>query len=172
MVLAGALSGIFGLLSAAFPAIIQDFIEERKERRKRNYLELEQALQKERAAAEQDVRERERTMALLAAEMRTTRETMVAAIEAGKVQTGVHWLDLFNGLIRPATAAMMVILLAMTTIVFTYGLAHSLAIGKIDAVQFGTLLWSSAGGDAMGAVIGYLFGYRGGVKLPSWLGKA
>lgn len=160
------ISTFTGLLSGLLPDILKEIRDSRNQSREMAFLELQHRLQmeRERAGAENKMREAEALS--MAEEMKAWRETVLATIETAAKPTGIPWIDGFNAILRPATAALMMVLFGWTAIVFMHGVMDAWTAGKIaNEMQLASVVWGSLLGEAIQAVLGFLFGYRSTRKV-------
>jgi hypothetical protein len=154
------ISTVLGMLGGAVPEIIKEVRDTRNHSREIEFLRLQNQLQIEREKAGADAKMREAEASLAAEEFRAMREHMTAIIEAQARPTGIRWIDGLNAVIRPATAAMMMLLFAWTASVFVDGTMAQFKAGTIEGMRAAEMIWSSLIGEAILATLGYLFGYR------------
>ena len=94
------------------------------------------------------------------------REVDIAAYEsqakiasASLKATGITWVDAWNGALRPFAVTIIITLFAVMASFYTYAVLTTVA--PLQAVD---LLWGSLIGEAIQAVLGFLFGYRSARK--------
>lgn len=78
---------------------------------------------------------------------------------------GHPFISGFNALIRPTTAAVVMLLFVGTSIAYSWGVIEMATNGVIGYTDVATLIWGSLVGEAIQAVLGYLFGYRTTKKM-------
>jgi hypothetical protein len=81
-------------------------------------------------------------------------------IYKSQVPTGVKWIDGFNALIRPLTAFNLMFLFIVVALIYCFALFKQYYNGNMEATVFAETIWGSLVGQAIQAVLGYLFGYR------------
>lgn len=164
------LTGLIGIISGVISGVVPDLVKElrdtRNHTRELEHLKLQHTLQMEslKVQGENKLREAESSIAL--EELRAFKESVAAAIETGNRKTGIVWIDAFNAVLRPATAALMMILFFWTAYVFTNAVIasfHAGTLGSADVLV--ATVWGGLLGEAILAVFGFLFGYRSSIKL-------
>jgi hypothetical protein len=90
-------------------------------------------------------------------ELRAWRDQIKGIYDVEKTPTGIAWIDGFNRLIRPTTAASLMILFNIIAYAYVFDIINN--GNGLNAVT-ATLIWGSLVGEAIQAVLGYLFGYR------------
>lgn len=163
--LTALISLVSGIITGAVPEILKEIRESREAKREREWLELNHRLQMERekAGAEDKMRLAEANLA--AEEIRAMREHLTAIVEAHAQPTGIKWIDGFNALLRPAASTGVIVLLFWVSVVYVHGVTSQYMAGTITVEELHTAIWGSMIGEAIVAVLGFLFGYRGAVKV-------
>lgn len=152
------ISGLFGLLSGSVPKMF-DFFQKKQdnshELKIREYelrfREMDHKMAMERVKAEGEIKIDEAYYNALTSQGQATREYMAELLKASVTPTGVPWLDNFNALIRPATAAFVLICFFGTLIAWVAGAPVNAAFGA----QLGGLFVELTQG-----VIFFVLGYR------------
>src|SRR5690606_35636428 len=85
-------------------------------------------------------------------------------VEAHAQPTGIKWIDGFNAMLRPAASTGVIVLLFWVSVVYVHGATSQYMAGTITVEELHTAIWGSMIGEAIVAVLGFLFGYRGAVK--------
>lgn len=149
------ISAVTGLLSGAVPKLLKEWSDTRDHEREIAMLEKQTELQLKIAEVEGNTR---------VAEM--DREVDIAAYDAQSTiaqsslrKSGVRWVNAWNALLRPFTVTIIIILFAVMASFYTYAVLTTVA--PLQAVD---LLWGSLIGEAIQAVLGFLFGYRSARK--------
>lgn len=73
---------------------------------------------------------------------------------------GIEWIDGWNSLLRPSAVSAVMILFVATSGFYIEGVLDQ----TTDMKEAAVLIWGSLIGEAIQAVLGYLFGYRSSVK--------
>jgi hypothetical protein len=146
------LSSLVGLAGGVLPDVVQMLKDGQASRHEREFLKLQHELQMQAAQLQASSKLEVAQMAAVAEEIRTTRETMTAIVQAQAQPVGVQWIDGFNAVLRPVTCAMMIALFAFVALGFS---------DTIPRDMFAPLFL-----EAVQAVLGFLFGYRTARKLP------
>lgn len=163
-----ALFGIIsGLITGVLPDAVKEIRDTRNHGREIDFLKLQHELQmaREKAGAEDKMREAEAS--LMAEEMRATREHLTAIVEAHSRPTGIVWIDGFNALLRPVACSVVIALFLYVSVVFVSGVTAQYVGGHISVAEFAAVVWGSMIGEAITAVIAFLFGYRGARKCAA-----
>lgn len=72
--------------------------------------------------------------------------------------TGIRFVDGFNALLRPTTAALVMVMFFVIATMYAVGVIGELGASNMQTVA--QVLWQSMIGESIQAVLGYLFGYR------------
>lgn len=153
-------SSLLGMIGGAIPEVIKEVRDTRTHDREKAFLTLQHQFQVEREKIGAESRMREAQASLLAEEVRAMREHLTAIITEQAKPTGILWIDGFNAFLRPATAAVMMLLFTWTACIFASGVMAQYSAGAVNGQEVATLIWSSLIGEAILAVLGFLFGYR------------
>jgi hypothetical protein len=158
--LTALISTIVGLVSGALPKVLDEIKDSRAHARETEFLRLQHELQMAREAAGADAKMREAETALVAEEIRATREQLTAIVEAQGRPTGNAVIDGFNAVLRPLVAAGVIGLFFWVSIIYIDGVMSQYGAGKIDVQALASVIWGSMVGEGIMAVFGFLFGYR------------
>lgn len=149
------ISTVAGLISGTVPNLLKEWGASREHKREVEMLKIQTELQLKIAEKQGETR---------VAEM--DREVDIAAYEsqakiasASLKGTGVKWVDAWNGALRPFAVTIIITLFAVMASFYTYAVLTTVA--PLQAVD---LLWGSLIGEAIQAVLGFLFGYRSARK--------
>lgn len=157
--LTALLSLFSGLVTSMLPDLLKEVKDSRASTREREFLKLTHQFEMERLKAQVDGKIRESENAIVAEEVKATREALTAIIENQFKPTGVAWIDGYNAMIRPAVATGITILFFFIAIHYTSAV---IALApKMTIVEFNTAIWGSLVGEAIMGVMGFLFGTRG-----------
>lgn len=151
-------SGLFGLLSGSIPKAFE-FFQKRQENShelqirefEMKFRQLDHQLAMERIKAEGQIKIDESYYAAVTAQGQATREYMADLIKSMNTPTGVPWIDKLNAVIRPLTAAFVLVCFFGTLIAWIGGAPVNSAFG----VQLGALFVELTQG-----VIFFILGYR------------
>ena len=145
-------SGFFGLASSLVPDVLKEIRESRDHTRETAFLKLQHQLAMERADREMTGKMHEHDATTLVEETRAWKEHLTAIVEAQSKPTGIAWIDGLNSALRPATAAVFIITIPILVLGFSEAIPREVfAPLYVEAIQ---------------AVLGFVFGYRSGRKLP------
>ena len=149
------ISTVTGLISGTVPNLLKEWGAGREHDREMQMLEKQTELQLRIAEKEGETR---------VAEM--DREVDIAAYDAqSKIAsaslkaTGIAWVDAWNGALRPFAVTIIITLFAVMASFYTYAV-----LTTVEPLQAVDLLWGSLIGEAIQAVLGFLFGYRSARK--------
>ena len=93
-------------------------------------------------------------------ELRAYAEQMRAIQEAQSRPSGVGWVDGFNALIRPLTAAAVMLFFVGASGMLAWAAVADVASGRLGMPEASGIIFGSLIGEAIQAVLGFLFGYR------------
>jgi len=153
-------SSVLGIVGGLVPDIFKEIRDSREHARELERMDRTAEIQLKMLERQTDGKLAEIEAGVAVEEMRAFRAQMTS-IYKQQAPTGIRWVDGFNALIRPATAAAL-----MCLFVFIAGAYAWSMIGAIDLSipdDWGRLaqaLWGSMVGEAIQAVLGYLFGFR------------
>lgn len=163
-------TALFGLLSGIVSGVMpkaldiwgksQDFKQEMQVRK----LELEfrredHKMAMERAGKEAELRMNESYYDALTEESKANREQMVELIRQQFAPTGIWWVDVFNSLLRPVCAAIVMLLFFVAVASYIFGVG---AVNASFALKMAELF-----GFMVEAMTSFIFGYRATIKAPS-----
>ena len=149
--LTALISAITGLLSGVVPDVMKEIKDTRAHKREVEFLQLNQQLVLERARHEASVKIEEAQSQQAVAEIAANEKQFQALMSQAMTPTGVPWIDTMNAAIRPITSIVFILLFAGGLVAYTAGLTSNDAFGASMTGLFG---------EAITAVIGYMFGYR------------
>ncbi len=151
-----------GMLGGVIPDLLKEFRESREHGREMDRMDKQAELQLKLLAHRTDARLQEIEGQAQMEEVRAFR-TQMSEIYKSQAPVGVKWVDAWNAALRPG--ACTVIIALFTAIAGTY--AYGMYFGAPHLAEISTVIWGSLVGDAIQAVLGYLFGYRSGAKLSA-----
>ena len=157
-------SALTGLLSGVVPDIIQEVRDSRNASREVEFLRLQHQFQLERMKFDAGSKMDEAGANIVAEEVKAMREHLTTIVESQAKPTGIAWIDGFNSVLRPLTAALVMVLFVVTASFFVAGVMEQYAAGSIDAQTMATVIWASLVGESIQAVLAFLFGYRSARK--------
>lgn len=153
------ISTLTGLVSGTVPNLLKEWGASREHNREVEMLKIQTELQLKIAEKQGETR---------VAEM--DREVDIAAYEsqakiasASLKGTGINWVDAWNGALRPFAVTIIITLFAVMASFYTYAVLSTVE-SLNDTMQAVDLLWGSLIGEAIQAVLGFLFGYRSARK--------
>lgn len=157
--LTALISTVTGLISGTVPNLLKEFTSSREHSRELEMLEKQTELQLRIAEKEGETR---------VAEM--DREVDIAAYDAQSTiakaslrKSGIAWTDAWNSALRPFAVTIIITLFAVMASFYAYAVLSS--VQSMEDTQTAVeLLWGSLIGEAIQAVLGFLFGYRSARK--------
>ncbi|MEM8628088.1 MAG: hypothetical protein AAGF32_09145 [Pseudomonadota bacterium] len=152
MGIAALISTVVGALSGLLPDVVTIWKDGAEAKRERDMLELQHKMQLALAEKEMSAKLDETASEAMLEEIRAARAAMTAAITHQSTPIGIAWIDGFNAMLRPASAAMIIALFIFVALGFS---------SVISAAAFEPLFLL-----AIEAVLGFLFGYRSARKEP------
>lgn len=161
-----AVSTVLGMISGLLPDIMKEVRDTRNAAREIEHLKTQAELQIQVAKANSDSRLREIDANVFVEEARAFREHLGAILEAQGKPTGIQWVDAFNALLRPVCVTLIMVIFLATAIPFVWAVMDMARAGTIDGKQMADIIWGSLVGEAILAVMGFLFGYRSSAKRP------
>lgn len=159
------ISSVLGLVSGVVPDIVSEFKSANAHKRELELLTKQTELQLKLVEAQGDARFEETRLGIIAQEAEVFRDHLAEIVKAQFSPTGVVWVDILNSLIRPTTALLIMVMFIVTASIFTAGTIELFLKGAIDAQTMSSVIWGSMVGEAVQAVLGFLFGYRSARKL-------
>lgn len=153
------ISTITGLVSGAAPGLLKEFTDSREHKREMAMLEKQTELQLKIAEKEGETRVAEMDREVDIAAYKAQSKIAAASLKP----TGVRWVDAWNASMRPFAVTIIIVLFAVMASFYTYAVLSSVT-SLDDTVRAVDLLWGSLIGEAIQAVLGFLFGYRSARK--------
>ncbi len=146
------ISTVLGIVGGAVP----DLISMKKESNARAHELKILDMQMQAQAQQHNNRLEEIREGTIVEELRAWREQIKGIYEVDKQPSGIKWIDGFNKLIRPSTALSLMVLFNIIAYAYCWDIINQ---GGLNATT-AALIWGSLVGEAIQAVLGYLFGYR------------
>jgi hypothetical protein len=152
-------SALTGLISGTVPDILKEWRMSREHDREMDSLTLQTELQLK--ISTQDGKNR---IAEMDHQLEISAYDAISNIGSSSLKpTGVRWTDAWNSALRPF--AVTIIILLFAAIACTYSFYVLREVQSLDDAQTAVeLLWGSLVGEAIQAVLGFLFGYRSARK--------
>jgi hypothetical protein len=157
--LTALVSTIAGLVSGSLPDFLKEWKSGREHGREVELLEVQTRLQLDIAKVESAGKIAELDRQVDIAGYQAQAKIAVASL----ANSGIAWVDAWNAGLRPFAATIIIVLFAVMASFYTYCVlieVNSLADARLSI----ELLWGSLIGEAIQAVLGFLFGYRSAVK--------
>lgn len=152
-------SSVLGLVGGLLPEIFKEIRDSREHSRELERMEKTSELQLKMLAKKTDAKLAEIDASVVVEEMRAFRSQMENIYDAQK-PVGVKWVDAFNALIRPLTAAALMVLFMAVSVPYCWDIIKHAYMGGITWDQASKSIWGSLVGEAIQGVLGFLFGYR------------
>ena len=149
------ISTLTGLVSGTVPSLLKEWGASREHNREVEMLKIQTELQLKITEKQGETRVAEMDREVDIAAYESQAEIASASLKA----TGVKWVDAWNGALRPFAVTIIITLFAVMASFYTYAVLSTVA--PLQAVN---LLWGSLIGEAIQAVLGFLFGYRSARK--------
>lgn len=149
------ISTITGLISGTVPNLLKEWGASREHSREVEMLKIQTELQLKIAEKQGETRVAEMDREVDIAAYESQAKIASASLKA----TGITWVDAWNGALRPFAVTIIITLFAVMASFYTYAVLSTVA--PLQAVD---LLWGSLIGEAIQAVLGFLFGYRSARK--------
>ncbi len=153
------ISTVAGLVSGSVPTLLKEWGASREHNREMEMLNVQTELQLKIAEKQGETRvaEMDREVDISAYEAQAT------IIKASLKGSGITWVDAWNAAMRPFAVTIIITLFAVMASFYTYAVLSSVeTIADTQAAV--NLLWGSLIGEAIQAVLGFLFGYRSSRK--------
>lgn len=149
------ISTLTGLVSGTVPNLLKEWGASREHSREVEMLKIQTELQLKIAEKQGETRVAEMDREVDIAAYESQAKIASASLKA----TGITWVDAWNGALRPFAVTIIITLFAVMASFYTYSVLTTVA--PLQAVD---LLWGSLIGEAIQAVLGFLFGYRSARK--------
>lgn len=149
------ISTLTGLVSGTVPNLLKEWGASREHNREVEMLKIQTELQLKIAEKQGETRVAEMDREVDIAAYESQAKIASASLKA----TGITWVDAWNGALRPFAVTIIITLFAVMASFYTYAVLTTVA--PLQAVD---LLWGSLIGEAIQAVLGFLFGYRSARK--------
>lgn len=159
-----AISTILGMLGGVLPDLMKLLLQRQSAKDERAFLELQTKLQIQQLEITKDTRLAELGSSEAIEGMRSMKDSLLAAIEAGKLQTGIAWVDALNASLRPVCTVAIVGMFVLVAGSFSWLMLAKFAAGEMDPEMVAKVMFGSLVGESMQAVIGFLYGYRSAQK--------
>ena len=153
------ISTVLGMIGGVLPDILKEITNSREHKREIERMQVNAELQLKMLEKQTDAKLAEIDAGVVVEEMKAFRAQMENIYKA-QVPSGVKWIDGFNALIRPLTAFNLMALFILVALIYCWALFKQYYNGNMEATVFAETIWGSLVGQAIQAVLGYLFGYR------------
>lgn len=160
-------SGVFGAFNALLPDVMGYFkkkqeMEERQRDRTHELAMMDKTAEVQLKLGAQRLEETRLggEVAALSAEIKGHFDQMTAIYEAQR-PIGVKWVDAWNSALRPAACTLVMFLFGMIATMHSVAQLMRWWDGQLGMDEAAVAMFSGLIGEAIQAVLGYLFGYRG-----------
>ena len=153
------ISTITGLISGTVPNLLKEWGASREHSREVEMLKIQTELQLKIAEKQGETRVAEMDREVDIAAYESQAKIASASLKA----TGITWVDAWNGALRPFAVTIIITLFAVMASFYTYAVLSTVE-SLNDTMKAVDLLWGSLIGEAIQAVLGFLFGYRSARK--------
>lgn len=153
------ISTVAGLISGTVPNLMKEWGASREHSREVEMLKIQTELQLKIAEKQGETRvaEMDREVDIAAYSAQST------IAKASLKGTGINWVDAWNAAMRPFAVTIIITLFAVMASFYTYAVLSTVET-MADTQSAVNLLWGSLIGEAIQAVLGFLFGYRSSRK--------
>lgn len=169
-----------GLVSGSVPGLLKEWQAGREHKRETEMLNIQTTLQIKLAVENRTLRlaelDKEMDLAKIDGETRLAEfdrklemvayDAQTAIAKASMKPIGITWVDSWNASMRPFAVTIIIALFAVLAFWYAYNIFQVMpkltTIDDVDTVA--KLLWGSLIGEAIQAVLGFLFGYRSARK--------
>ncbi|MBI3453385.1 MAG: hypothetical protein HY057_11285 [Rhodospirillales bacterium] len=161
--------GLFGLLNALLPDIIGWFRRRQEAAERERERQHELALMEKQADIQIRLGQQRLEEARFAADAEVMRSELSAfaeqmrAIYKAQEPVGIRWVDAWNASLRPAAVTVALAILTLTVTIYVAAVLSAWWIGMIPSADIVDVMFKGLVGEFIQAVVGYLFGYRGGM---------
>lgn len=161
------ISAAFGALNALLPDLMGFFkkkqdMEERQRERAHELAMLDKTADIQVRLGQQRLEEARVTSDLAAIQTELAGfYTQLKAIYAQQAPLGVKWVDAWNACLRPAAVTLILVVFAIGIVIYEVSILVLWWKGMIPGGDMINAMFTGLVGEAIQAVLGYLFGYRG-----------
>ncbi|MEP3245091.1 MAG: hypothetical protein ABJN40_13095 [Sneathiella sp.] len=153
------ISSVLGMVGGLIPDIFKEVRESREHSRELERMDRTADLQLKMLEAQTEAKLAEIDSNLVVEEMKAFSKQM-ENIYSGQKPINIPFVDAFNALIRPSTASLIMLMFVVTASFYIFGAVGLMKAGDINIFTAAEVIWTSMIGEAIQAVLGYLFGYR------------
>lgn len=157
-------SAILGLVSGAVPDILDVWKNKNDHQMEMERLRFNLTSQVKLAEINASIRGQELELEADVAEAKSYGQQMESIQKFAAQKVGITWIDGWNAIIRPATASFVMMMFIAIAIAYSVMIIGKVESGDLTPEMALTVLWGSLIGEAIQAVLGFLFGYRSSGK--------
>jgi hypothetical protein len=154
------ISSALGMVGGLLPDIFTEFRVSRDHRREIERLDRQAELKVRLLAHQTDANLAEIEGNVFVEEMKAFRAQM-SQIYRSQAPVGIGWVDAWNACLRPFACTLIVLMFAAISMTYAFGMYFD----RPHLADVSQIIWAGLVGDAIQAVLGYLFGYRSTVKV-------
>ena len=154
------IGSVLGMAGGLLPDVMREIKDSREHSRELDRMAKTATIQLEQIKVRADAKMAEVRMESDAAESRAYLDQMRSIVEAQARPVGIKFVDGFNAMLRPSTAALIMVLFVSTSGMYVWSVLHQVSAGVLQMTDAASIIWSSLVGDSIQAVLGFLFGYR------------
>lgn len=154
------ISSVLGMAGGLLPDVMKEIKDTREHKRELDRMDRTASIQLEQIKVRADAKMAEVRMESDAAESRGYLDQMRSIVESQARPVGIKFVDGFNAMLRPSTAALIMVLFIATSGMYVWSVLNQVSGGEIRMTEAASIIWSSLIGDSIQAVLGFLFGYR------------
>ena len=152
-----AVSALMGIAGGLLPDIMKEVVASREHSRELERMDKSSELALKMLDKQTDGKLAELDANVVVEEMRAFGKQM-ANIYKLQQPTGIKFVDGFNAMLRPTCALLIMVMFFIIAGLYAYGVISEMGASNMTVVA--QVLWGSLIGDAIQAVLGFLFGYR------------
>jgi hypothetical protein len=154
------ISSALGMVGGLLPDIFKEVRESREHGRELARMDKQAELQVKLLQHQTDAKLAEIEGNVYVEEMRAFRSQM-SEIYKSQAPIGIKWIDGWNAALRPFACTIIIIMFAVIATTYAFGMFFD----RPHLADISIVIWGSLVGDAIQAVLGYLFGYRSAAKI-------
>lgn len=164
MIVAG-ISALLGAIGGALPKALDIWQEKSETALELKRLEKEAEISIKLVKIQSDLRLTELNVQREIEEGKQYQEQLNALYKLQAKPSGIKWIDGFNSIIRPATAALAMAVGFVIMGMYSVAVLEQVSKGVITMEAASHALWNSMVGEVVQAALGWMFGYRSTAKF-------
>lgn len=159
-----AISTLLGLVGGSLPDILKLVSDRSESKLEMDRIKLETAMAIQLAKAKADLRMNELALEADAKADDNYGKQLQSLYKLQSQQTGIKWIDGFNSIIRPLTAALAMSIAFTLIAAQGYVILSEIADHTVTLETGINIMWNGFVGEVIQAVLGWMFGYRSARK--------